>query len=46
LAQGMDPLSAAKAGVYLHGVSGDRAATNLGMASMTASDIIAELSLG
>lgn len=45
LAQGLEPLSAAKAGVYLHGLSGDKAAENLGMAAVTASDIIAELSL-
>ncbi|MBR5472704.1 MAG: NAD(P)H-hydrate dehydratase [Clostridia bacterium] len=45
MAQGLEPLSAAKAGVYLHGVGGDRAAAKLGMAAVTANDIIAEISL-
>lgn len=43
LAQGLDPLSAAKAGVFLHGEAGDKAASKLGERGMLPSDIIAEL---
>lgn len=39
-----DALGAAVAGVYLHGLAGDLAAEKLGMRSMIASDIIANLS--
>ncbi|HQR31216.1 MAG TPA: NAD(P)H-hydrate dehydratase [Blastocatellia bacterium] len=39
-----DALGATIAGVYLHGVAGDVAAEKLGMRSMIASDIIANLS--
>jgi NAD(P)H-hydrate epimerase len=37
-------LDATIAGVYLHGLAGDIAASNLGMRSLIASDIIANLS--
>jgi len=39
-AQGMDAADAAVAGVYLHGLAGDFAASELGMYSMVAGDII------
>lgn len=39
-----EPLGATIAGVYLHGLAGDLAANKLGMRSMIASDIIANLS--
>lgn len=39
-----DALGATIAGVYLHGLAGDLAASKLGMRSMIASDIIANLS--
>jgi len=39
-AQGMDVWEAAVAGVYLHGLAGDLAASEMGMYSMVASDII------
>ncbi|MFN8002871.1 MAG: NAD(P)H-hydrate dehydratase [Acidobacteriota bacterium] len=39
-----DALGAAIAGVYLHGLAGDFAARKLGMRSLIASDIIAQLS--
>lgn len=39
-----EPLEAAIAGVYLHGLAGDLAANKLGMRSMIASDITANLS--
>jgi len=39
-----DPLEATIAGVYLHGLAGDLAAKKLGMRSLVASDIIANLS--
>lgn len=39
-----EPLEAAIAGVYLHGLAGDLAANKLGMRSLIASDIIANLS--
>jgi NAD(P)H-hydrate epimerase len=42
LAATQDPLLAATAGVFLHAVAGDRAAT-AGMRGMVASDIVAEL---
>ena len=39
LAQGVDAKQAAIFGVYLHGMAGDIAAADIGMVSMTASDI-------
>lgn len=45
LAQGMDPLSAAMAGVFAHGLAGDLAAAALGQQGMTVSDLIAHLPL-
>lgn len=43
LAQGLDPLSAAVLGVYMHGLAGDLAAERMGMPSLIASDIIGSL---
>ena len=40
LAQGYSPADAALLGVYLHGLAGDLAASNLGMESVLASDIV------
>lgn len=40
LAQGMDPIDAAKAGVFIHGLAGDLASLKLGQYGMKASDII------
>jgi hydroxyethylthiazole kinase-like uncharacterized protein yjeF len=40
LAQGLKPMDAALAGVYLHGVAGDLAANETGQASLIAGDII------
>ena len=40
LAQGLAPLQAAQAGVYLHGLAGDHAAAKAGQQSLIASDII------
>lgn len=40
LAQGYDADSAAKIGVYMHGLAGDGAANQMGQIAMTASDII------
>ena len=39
-----EPLEATIAAVYLHGLAGDLAANKLGMRSLVASDIIANLS--
>ena len=39
LSQGMSPFEAASMGVYLHGISGDAAAEQLGTRSMMATDI-------
>lgn len=44
VAQGMPPMQAAKCGVYLHGMAGDRAAARLSQHAMLPSDIITELS--
>lgn len=43
LAQGMDAFEAAKMGVYLHGLYGDRAAAEVGCRSMMAGDILEEI---
>lgn len=45
-AQGMDPHSAALLGVYLHGLSGEFAATMVGSRSLIASDLISHFSDG
>jgi NAD(P)H-hydrate epimerase len=38
--QGLAPYEAARLGVYLHGLSGDLAAEELGQVSMIASDLV------
>lgn len=43
LAQGLEPPSAARMGVFVHGLAGDLAAGRWGETSMAASDLIAEL---
>ena len=43
LGQGLNPLSAAILGVYMHGLAGDVAATEKGMHSMIATDLIDHL---
>ncbi|SFR09982.1 NAD(P)H-hydrate dehydratase [Desulfoscipio geothermicus] len=43
IAQGMTPLHAAAAGAYLHGLAGDAAATERGMAGLLASDLLEQL---
>ncbi len=43
LAQGLEPLDAAVAGVYLHGLAGDRAVSQTGQAALLASDIMEDL---
>ncbi|MCL5023364.1 MAG: NAD(P)H-hydrate dehydratase [Nitrospirae bacterium] len=43
LAQGLNPLDAAKLGPYLHGLAGDLAAGETGTASLVASDLISAL---
>jgi len=45
LAQGMSPLDAAVAGVFVHGMAGDTAADNLGEAGMIAGDVLRALPL-
>jgi ADP-dependent NAD(P)H-hydrate dehydratase len=40
LCQGLSPFEAARLGAYIHGVSGDLAAAELGQVSMIASDLI------
>jgi NAD(P)H-hydrate epimerase len=40
LAQGMDPLEAAKLGVYLHGLSGDLAKEEVGEVCLVATDLL------
>ncbi|MBI3318402.1 MAG: NAD(P)H-hydrate dehydratase [Candidatus Omnitrophica bacterium] len=40
IGQGLDPFSAARAGVYLHGLAGDLAAKKVGEVSMTAGDLL------
>ncbi len=44
IGQGMEPLPAARLGVYLHGRAGDAAAEKVGMYSMLASDILSGIS--
>jgi NAD(P)H-hydrate epimerase len=46
LAAGRDPWLAATAGVYLHGLAGDRAAVRLGYESLLAGDLLDELPAG
>jgi NAD(P)H-hydrate repair Nnr-like enzyme with NAD(P)H-hydrate dehydratase domain len=40
LAQGIDPSTAAEAGVYIHGLAGDLAAVEFTQAGLIASDVI------
>ena len=40
IAQGMEPFEAAKLGVYLHGLAGEKAAMSVGCYSMLAGDIV------
>ena len=42
-AQGLPPIEAAKAGVFLHGRAGDLAAERLGETALLATDLIAAL---
>ena len=43
IGQHLDPFTAAKAGVYLHGLAGDLAARRVGQISLIAGDLLAEL---
>lgn len=43
LAQGLEPLDAAVAGVYLHGLAADRAISQTGEVALLASDVMEEL---
>jgi len=43
LAQGLAPWDAACAGVYLHGLAGDLAAAQTGMAGLIAGDVIEQI---
>ncbi len=43
LAQGLSPWDAACAGTYLHGLAGDLAAAERGLAGMTAGDVIEQI---
>ena len=43
LAQGLEPLAAAKAAVYLHGKAGDKAAKKRGERAMLPTDLTEEL---
>ena len=43
LAQGLSPLQAAQAGVYLHGLAGDQVCAELGATGLIASDLIRAL---
>jgi NAD(P)H-hydrate epimerase len=45
LGQGMSPLDAALAGVYIHGLAGDRASLQKGEWGLTAGDIVETLPL-
>lgn len=40
IGQGLNPFTAAKAGVYLHGLAGDLAARKVGQVSLIASDLV------
>jgi NAD(P)H-hydrate epimerase len=44
LARGYNPESAARIGVFLHGLAGDKAAARLGMEAMLPGDLIDSLS--
>jgi NAD(P)H-hydrate epimerase len=44
LGQGMNPLDASSAAVYIHGLAGDIASRTKGMHSLIASDIIGTIS--
>lgn len=46
LGQGLGPFEAARLGVWVHGRSGDAAATDLGEVSMTARDLLDRLHVG
>ena len=43
LAQGLNPSDASRLGVYLHGLAGDIAASEKGMHSLIATDIIGKI---
>ena len=43
LAQGLGPLEAARLGVYIHGLAGDRAAAARGQIGLVAGDLVSEL---
>ena len=43
LAQGLTPWDAARAGTYLHGLAGDLAAAERGLAGLTAGDVIEQI---
>ena len=43
VAQGLDPVTAAVAGVYVHGEAGRRVADRLGVAGLLASDLLEEI---
>jgi len=43
IGQGLDPFTAARAGVYLHGLAGDIAAKKVGQVSLTAGDVLVAL---
>ena len=43
IGQGCEPFTAAKAGVYLHGLAGDSAAQKVGQVSLTAGDLLDHL---
>ncbi len=46
LAQGLDPYAAARVGVYLHGLAGERARDRLGNSGVLASDLLEQLPRG
>jgi NAD(P)H-hydrate epimerase len=45
LARGMNPFEAAKMGVFVHGLAGDRSVLNVGKSGLCAGDIVKGLSL-